>query len=541
MRRGWCFIAFAVCALAFGQQKQRPPEGGPPRPFHLPETQDFALANGTKVTLVPYGIVPRVAIRAYVNAGGVNEAANQVWLSRLTGLLMKEGTRTRSAEQLADEAADDGGQLEVEPDVEFTQIGGVVLSDHATQFLALVADVLQNPSLPASEAPRLKADLVRELAVAKTQPGELARERFLQTLFPNSPYGRVFPSESDLQGYSAADAQAFYRNNFSAARTHLYVAGKLVPGLEEAIRKDFRGWSQGTQLPSISAAPVRARSFALIDRPGAPQSTLYIGLPIAGPTSPDYIPLDVMNSLLGGSFGSRISSNIREEKGYTYSPFSHIGTRMHLAYWVETADETTSVTGPSMKEILYEVDRLRKEAPSEPELEGIQRYLAGLFVLRNTISPDAVIEQLHFVDSQGLSRSFLSDYVQKVMTVKPEDVRAVADEYIVPGRMAIVSAASDPSVAPFRLSAEGGGSPVAGDVELQSHYPYAAIEQLKECLKLYSSARHLLLGRAYWMARNQKAAQKVAADMKPISLPAPPQAEPQAFDYPDWELPPESP
>ncbi|HEV2379771.1 MAG TPA: pitrilysin family protein [Terriglobia bacterium] len=438
MKLRWCLVVFAAGALAFGQQKEQPPQGGPPKPFHLPETQDFILPNGMKVTLVPYGIIPRVAIRAYVSAGGINEAADQVWLSRLTGLLMKEGTKTRSAEQMADEAADAGGQLEIEPDVEFTRVGGVALSDHAAQFIALVADVLRNPSMPASEAPRLKADLARELAVARTQPGDLARERFLQTMFPNSPYGRVFPSESDLQGYSAADAQAFYRDNFSAARTHLYVAGKLDPGVQEAIRRNFDDWSEGVQPISPSANPVKAHSFALIDRPGAPQSTLYMGLPVADPASPDYIPLDVMNSLLGGSFASRITSNIREQKGYTYSPSSQIGTRTHVAYWLETADVTTSVTGPSMKEILYEIDRLRKEEPSEQELKGIQNYLAGLFVLRNTISPDAVIGQLHFVDSRGLNRSFLSEYVQKVAAVRPPEIKSMAERYIVPDQMAIV-------------------------------------------------------------------------------------------------------
>ena len=279
-----CLIVFAACTLAFGQQQQQPPKGGPPKPFHLAETQDFTLTNGMKVTLVPYGIVPRVAIRAWVSAGGIDEAPQQVWLSRLTGLLMKEGTKTRSAEQVANQAADSGGQLEVDPGAEFTVVGGVALSDHATQFLALVADVLQNPSLPASEVPRLKADLGRELAIAKTRPGELARERFLQTLFPNSPYGRVFPSESDLQSYSAADAQAFYRANFGAARTHLYIAGKLDPGLREASRTDFESWSQGAEPPSVSANSAKTHSFALVDRPGAPQSTLYIGL--GGPTPP---------------------------------------------------------------------------------------------------------------------------------------------------------------------------------------------------------------------------------------------------------------
>ncbi len=438
MRLRWCFIAALASGLALGQQKEQPPEGGPPKPFHLAQTDDFTLPNGMKVTLAPYGVVPRVAVRAFVEAGGIDEAANQVWLSRLTCLLMKEGTKTRSSEQLAQEAADTGGRLEIEAGIESTSVGGVALSDHATQFIALVADVLKNPSLPASQVARLKADLGRELAIAKTQPGSIARERFFQVMFPDTPYGRLFPTESELQSYGVEDAQAFYRDNFSAARTHLYVVGKLDPGLREAIRGAFEDWPEGAQSKQGMANPVKARSVSIIDRPGAPQSTLYIGLPVADPTSPDYIPLDVMDTLLGGSFASRITSNIREQKGYTYSPFSQIGTYKHAAWWVETADVTTAVTGPSMKEIFSEIDRLRKEPPSAQELKGIQTYLAGIFVLRNTVSPDAVIGQLHFVDSQGLPRSFLSEYVQKVVAVKPPEIQGVTEKYLVPDKMTIV-------------------------------------------------------------------------------------------------------
>jgi zinc protease len=438
MRLAIYLFCSMFCVLALGEQKEQPPEGGPPKPFHLAPTQDVTLANGMRITLVPYGIVPRVAIRAYVSAGGVNEAANQVWLSRLTGLLMKEGTTTRTAEQVAQEAANAGGQLEIKPDVEFTTVGGVALSDHAAQFVDLVADVLQHPLLPASEAPRLKADLARELAVAKAQPNQLARERFLQILFPDSPYGRMFPAETEMQGYKVEDVQAFYRGNFSASRTHLYISGKLDPGLLDAVKKAFAGWPKGAPAVSMAAKMNKGHAFALIDRPDAPQSTLYIGLPVADPSSPDYIPQEVMNALLGGSFASRITSNIREQKGYTYSPRSEVGTRVHVGYWVEIADVTTTETGPSMKEIFYEIDRLRKEAPSEAELKGIQTYLAGLFVLRNTISPDAVIGQLHFVDSQGLSRSYLTAYVQKVTAVNPQDIQSIAEKYLPPSRMAIV-------------------------------------------------------------------------------------------------------
>lgn len=427
-----------VAAAALGAEKQTPPAGGPPKPFQLAPTEDFTLPNGMQVTLVPYGVVPKVAVRAAVQAGALYEPADQVWISKLTAMLLKEGTASRSGEQVAREAADMGGQLDVFAGSEFTTAGGVVLSDFGANFVALLADVLRNPALPASEAPRLKSDLGRELAVARTRPQDLARERFFQVLFPDHPYGRLFPQETALKGYTVEQARAFYRANFGAARTHLYVAGKLEPGLRAAIESAFGGWERGKPAGSAPAKPVSAPSLSVIDRPGAAQSTIYLGLPVAAPASPDYIPLEVMDSLLGGSFASRITSNIREQKGYTYSPFSQVGTRRGLAYWVETADVTTAVTGASLKEIFGEIERLRKEAPPEGELKGIQNYLAGIFILRNTISPDAVIAQLEFVDTQGLARSFLSSYVDKVMAVKPADVQRIAESYLAPSKMALV-------------------------------------------------------------------------------------------------------
>jgi len=435
------FAASFICAMALAPlavAKENPPQSPPPKPFHLPATDDFTLPNGMKVTIVPYGVVPKVAVRAFVSAGAVNESATQVWLSRLNASMMKEGTATRSAEQVAREAADMGGPLDITAGPEYTSVGGVVLSDFGPQYIALLADVLRHPLLPASQIARLKADLGRELAVEKTEPNSLARERFLQVLFPDHPFGRVFPSEKELQSYTVDDVQSFYKKSFAAAATHLYVAGKLDPGLRQAVQDAFGTWARGAEPTEFPANPAKARSLYVIDRPGAAQSTLYLGLPVPGPTSADYIVLDVMNSLLGGSFASRITANIREQKGYTYSPFSQIGTRHHLAFWLQVADVTTNVTGPSFKEIFAEIDRLRKEPPPEGELKGIQNYLAGLFILRNTISPDAVIGQLHFVDSQGMDRSFLSTYVQKVMAVTPQQIQGAAESYLVPSKMTLV-------------------------------------------------------------------------------------------------------
>src|SRR5262249_36410060 len=210
-------VLLLVCGCALAADKETPPPGGPAKPFKLPPTEDFTLPNGMKVTIVPYGEVPRVALRAYINAGSVHEPAGQVWISKVTGQLLKEGTATRSASEVAREVADMGGTLDVNPRSEYTSVGGVVLAEFGPKFVRLLADVLRNPSFPGSELARIKADLARDRAVETARPQTQANELFLQTLLPDQPYSRLYPTEAALTGYPLDQVKAFYNSNYDAA------------------------------------------------------------------------------------------------------------------------------------------------------------------------------------------------------------------------------------------------------------------------------------------------------------------------------------
>lgn len=424
--------------LAQEQQKQKPPEGSAPKAFTLPPKQTFTLKNGMRVTLVPYGTIPKVTVSAVVRAGNLNEGAEQIWLANITGNMLKEGTSTRSGEQLAQEAARMGGQLNVGVGADQTTLNGDVLSEFGPELVTLIADVLQRPLLPSSELARMKNDRLRQLTISRTQPGPIANERFRQLLYPNHPYGRVFPSEEMVNRYTIEDVQKFYKDNFGAARTNLYVAGRFdAAAMKKAITQAFDGWTSGGAVAENIPKPVSARTINLIDRPGAAQSTIYLGLPVVYPGNADYVPLQVTNALLGGSFASRITSNIREAKGYTYSPNSSLSTRFRDAYWVQVADVTTAVTGPSLKEIFFEIERLQKEPPTEEELQGIKNYLAGIFVLQNS-SRQGVINQLAFVDLHGLDDKYLTTYVQKVFAITPKDIQRIAQTYLLGDKMTLV-------------------------------------------------------------------------------------------------------
>jgi predicted Zn-dependent peptidase len=304
--------------------------------------------------------------------------------------------------------------------------------------VALVADVARNPRLPEAELPRLKADLLRALSITRSQPQQLGLERFRAVLYPDHAYGRVFPSEAMLQSYTLAQARDFYNRNFHAGRAQLYVAGQFdAAAVEAAVRRAFGAWRGGPEAPPSVPAPQSARRVHLVHNPGAVQSTIYLGLPVEDPSHEDFVALQVTNALLGGSFGSRITSNIREAKGYSYSPVSTLSTRYRDAFWAEIADVTTNVTGASVREILHEIDRLRAEPPTAEELRGIQNYLAGTFVLQNSSRP-GIVGQLVFLDLHGLADDWLERYVERVHALTPQDVQRIARTYLDPERMTIV-------------------------------------------------------------------------------------------------------
>ncbi|MGH7496533.1 MAG: M16 family metallopeptidase [bacterium] len=433
-------IALSMLALVppARSQKQVPPEGGKPKDFKLPERQTFTLDNGLGVTLVPYGSLPKVTLQLVVRAGKLNETAQEVWLADLTGDLMKEGTKSRTAEQIAQEAASMGGQVNIAVGPDQTTISGEVLSEFGPGLTTLIADLARNPLFPESELARLKKDRLRQLSIDKTDPGAITSEKFRSLLYPGHPYGRLYPTEDMLASYTIDQVRAFYTANFSAGRAHLYAAGRFdAKAMTAALREAFGDWARGADPLINIPTPVSRRAVHLIDRPGAAQSTIYLGLPVIDPSHKDYVALQVTNSLLGGSFGSRITSNIREDKGYTYSPYSSVSTRYRDAFWVEIADVTTEVTGPSLKEIFYEIDRLQAEAPSGEELSGIQNYLAGVFVLQNS-SPGGIIGQLAFLNLHGLPETYLTEYVKNVYAVTPAEVQRIAQTYLRDGEMTTV-------------------------------------------------------------------------------------------------------
>ena len=431
------FLAALICALPTSAQ-EKPPAPGPAKDFPLPAQRKLVLDNGLRITLVPWGNVPKALLRLSLRAGNVDEPLGQTWLADLTGDLLPEGTRTRTAGQIAEAAARMGDSVRVSTGPDLTDVTLDVLGESAADAVRLLADVARNPIFPEADFARRKNDRARQLSIARSEQQQLAQEKFLAVLYGTHPYGRLFPAPQELAALTREQVRAFHEANYGAARAHLYVVGRFdADAVEKAAREALGDWKRGSEPLARPAAARAERKVHLVDRPGAVQSTIYLGMPVLDPAHPDYLKLVVTNALLGGSFASRITANIREQKGYTYSPRSLVSWRQRDAYWAEVADVTTKDTGASLKEIFAEIARLKAEPPSPEELARIQRYVAGTFVLQNS-SRSGILGFLRFIDLQGLTDEYLTTYVQRVYAVTPAEVQAMTAKYVRDQSAAIV-------------------------------------------------------------------------------------------------------
>lgn len=424
---------------AAGAPRETPPPPGPPRSFALPELRRFTLENGLGVTLVEVGNMPKVSVELALRSGTGDEGPAEIGLAQLVATMLLEGTTTRSATEIAALAARWGGSVEASVTPDLTLIGGTALSEFAPDLVALVADVATNPAFPEKELERVRNDRVREITIARTVPQTLAQERFLALTYPGHGYGRLLPAPEQVKGYGRGDVERHHRATFGASRARLYVAGRFdARRVEGAIREAFARWAAGAPREVAAARPASKREVHLVERPGAVQSTLWVGLPALDPRHPDYVKLVVTNTLLGGYFSSRMVANLREAKGYTYSPRSVLAVRGDApGYWVQVADVTTAVTGASLKEVFGEIERLRAEPPSAQELATAQAFMAGAFVLEAS-DREGLLERLRFVDLHGLPQDWLERYVPAVKAVTPADVQAMARTWLDAARMTVV-------------------------------------------------------------------------------------------------------
>ena len=432
--------ALAIAAQSPGLAADYPPlpAVGPTKPFTVPPAEAYQLPNGMRVTLVPFGQVPKATVYLVVDTGGIDEGPN-TGLANLTSQMLREGAGGHKGSELAATAASMGGSLQVGAGLLQTTAAIGVLSERAGDAIRLIGDVAEHPDFPASEFDRVRDNYLRSISVAKSQPQTAADVALAAAYYgADSPYGRNFPTDAQAKAYTIGDVQRFYRENFGARRARLYVAGQFdSAAVKAAIEQTFGNWAPGPEAHKTPPMPKPGPRVILVDRPGAPQSTVRLAFPAPVAGSPNDIPFQVTDALLGGSFTSRITRNIREVKGYTYSPFSYIDLNPGEGRWQFDADITTDVTGPALKEVFGEIRRLQTEPVPDAEATGIRTWIAGTFVLQNA-SSGGLIGSLSQRDYYGLPANWLTTYVPSVLAVQDNQLGQLARQYMPLDKMTLV-------------------------------------------------------------------------------------------------------
>lgn len=418
------------------------------RPSSLAPRRREVLASGLRTALVQSGSVPVVALRLIVEAGSAHLAPGQAWLDRLLHDFLREGSATHDRAAFADALAAMGGDLDVEGDEHTTVLRTQVLAEYAADAAGLLIGLARAPRIPEAEAARLVADQQRSAQIALQEPQWRAHATFRAALYGRHPYAIVLPDAEALAGLTAQDARAFWERHSGGGRATLMAAGKFdADAVVDAAARASDGWLTPEGTPVQRAQVNETRVVRFVPRPGSEQTTLRVGVPVPPPGHGDYIALEVANALLGGSFFSRITQNIREKKGYTYSPSSQISTRPRDAYWVESADVTTAVTAEALGEILGEIDRLRESIPPADEVANVANYVAGIFAIRGaTLS--GLLDHLEFLALHGLDDGYTASYEARVRSVTPAEVWRVARDYLRPGRLTIVAVGDPEAVRP---------------------------------------------------------------------------------------------
>ena len=419
-----------------------PPTLGPAPTLKLPPVARRVLPNGLTLLVVEQHELPLADFLLVVGSGNEADPTPRGGLSSLTAQLLREGTSTRTSPQIADQLSFLGASLTTGSAWDMSQVGLHTPTAQLDSALGLFADVVMHPSFPQKEVERLKKQRLTELLQAKDRPRDIADRVFASVLYGNvHPYGHpATGTEESTKAIARADVKAFYDAYYRPNNATLIVVGDLTADdVERRARTLFAGWSRrtvpDTRYPQLSNVPV-APTIYLVDKPGAPQSSIRIGNIGVPRSTSDYFALQVMNTILGGSFTSRLNQNLREKKGYTYGAGSGFSMRRQAGPFSARAEVTGTKTDSSLVEFLRELRSIR-DTVSSTELARAKQYLQ-LGLPSDFETTTDIAFQLVPVVVYGLPAGYYSTYVQQIENITQADVQRVARQYFDPSKMSIV-------------------------------------------------------------------------------------------------------
>jgi len=354
--------------------------------------------------------------------------------------LLSEGTETRTSRKIAEEIERLGATLSVGSTSDFSTVAASSLSIYADEVLELLADVTLRSTFPQNEVDLARENTKQLLIQQRAQPNFLASERMAKVIFGTHPYSSISPTEEMLDALTRDDLLSFRVSTFIPNNAEMVVIGDFQhDDLMARIEALFVGWGRGdaSPVPSPPLPKRTARTIYLVDRPGSAQSNIVIANEAITRTSPDYFPMLLMHTILGANASSRLFMNLREHKGYTYGAYSNLDARRLAGTFRATAEVRTAVTGASLQEFFYELDRIRNDAVSNQELTNAKSYLSGVFPIRIE-TQDGLIDQIVNIKMLDLPDDYLRTYRDQVNAVTMADIQAVAQKYVTPDKAAIV-------------------------------------------------------------------------------------------------------
>ncbi|MFQ5747518.1 MAG: M16 family metallopeptidase [Gemmatimonadota bacterium] len=437
---GLLLAAPGAAAQVVHVDRSAPPEIGPPPALRLPAIQRLHLSNGVPVVLMEKHEVPLVQVDLLVREGSVNDPADRRGLADLTLAMLREGAGDRDALELADAIGFLGVSLSTTAGYHTSSVSLHTPLSKLDEALGLMADVVLRPTFPPPELDRMRLERLTELVQAHDNPRAIAPVLFDRLLYGNEhPYGPPADPEAALRSVGVEDLRAFYGEAFRPGNAMLVVVGDVTPeSLRPRLEEAFGSWSGGeTERRTVpSAAQVRGRKIYLVDKPGAAQSVIRIGRIGAPRLTDDYFAITVMNTILGGSFTSRLNQNLREDKGYTYGAGSFFAFRPAPGPFVASADVQTDVTGPALAEFMKELEGIRSPVPDD-ELDRARNYVA-LRYPRSFQTVRQVAGQLENLLTYGLPDTYFGDFTRHILDVTKDDVLRAARRYVDPDNLVIV-------------------------------------------------------------------------------------------------------
>jgi zinc protease len=440
-------IAAAAALAALPAAAQNPfPTTPPPlgaTPTVTPPTPVVrTLGNGMRVMYVRMPELPVVSASLVIRGAGTTEdPADLSGLASFTASMLDEGAAGKNALQIADALDMLGASLSSSAGWDAAQVSLYVLKKNLDPALALFSDVVLRPDFPANEVQRLRDERVTNLQRGRDEAAFIAGNAFSALVYgERHPYGR-FATVQATRGLDQAKVQAFHRSTYRPENATMVLVGDVDPAMQPAIERAFGGWRGTGAAPARSAAlpspEIGRTTIFLVDKPGAAQSEIRIGHPAVARNTPDFYALQVLNTILGGSFTSRLNTNLRETHGWTYGAGSGFAMRAAAGPFSARSAVVTAKTDSAVVEFFKELGRIRTEAIPADELDKAKRYLALGFP-QNLETTQDVAGQLTELVTYGIEPAFFQTYVQRIMAVTADDVRRVANQYVRPGQSVVV-------------------------------------------------------------------------------------------------------